>query len=136
MSSVENFITNPPDNVHIIYYKPQGIKQDGLDENDLCIGFLTDYQLKYLKNQAGNDSLIISCDATFGLDIHDNKLVELFVKDELGFGFPVAQFLTTTETIPALKLFFSNLLSLVGEIKAKVFMSDQYSGKFGVLSKS
>ncbi len=67
---------------------------------------------------------IICVDATHGTNVYDFQVISIVVVDEFGEGFPAAWCICNREDQIALQDFFKQVYSHVGEVKPKVFMSD------------
>nr|CAI5830013.1 unnamed protein product [Callosobruchus analis] len=107
----------------VVYYKPQGhvCSEFNLEEKDFCIILFTQSQMQVLRTFGGN---IVSIDGTHGLNSYNFEMTTIMVIDEFGEGFPVACMYSNRKDTYIYQVFFSKIKEKVGEIKAKVFMSD------------
>ncbi|XP_049801665.1 uncharacterized protein LOC126236412 [Schistocerca nitens] len=107
----------------VIYYKAQGTEDNGnkLSESDFMIVLMTEYQQKMAKKFCAEKVLI---DSTHGTNKYKFYLTTLLTVDEFGAGCPVSYCLSTHTDTRSMQVFFEQIKKCIGNIKTKVFMSD------------
>lgn len=108
----------------ILIYKKQGdlTESIGLSKEDFLLGIMTLAQKEILKKFGNNG--IICMDAMHGTNPYDFNLITILTVDDFGEGFPVAFLISNREDYIALKYFIMKIKDKSGDIKAKIFMSD------------
>ncbi|XP_049802522.1 uncharacterized protein LOC126236912 isoform X1 [Schistocerca nitens] len=102
----------------VIYYKAQGTEDNGnkLSESDFMIALTTEYQQKMAKK--------VLIDSTHGTNRYKFYLTTLLTVGEFGAGCPVSYCLSTHTDTRSMRVFFEQIKKCIGNIKTKVFMSD------------
>ena len=121
---VESINTQCEDNSNNpeILFKPQGIESyEGLGKHDFAICIQTPFQRDMLI-EFGPD--VICMDSTHGTNGYDFNLITVLVLDEYGEGTPVGWMICNSEDATALSLFMGKIKERFGDIRTKVFMSD------------
>ncbi|XP_054257441.1 uncharacterized protein LOC128985204 [Macrosteles quadrilineatus] len=108
----------------VIMYKPQGLDSSDypeLTKDDFMLGIMTEAQAGMLKKY-GRDCICI--DSTHGTNAYKFEMTTILVLDDMRQGFPCAFLFSNRNDHIALDLFLNSVKSKVGEIKAKVLMTD------------
>uniref|UniRef100_A0A6P7GTZ2 Uncharacterized protein LOC114346431 n=1 Tax=Diabrotica virgifera virgifera TaxID=50390 RepID=A0A6P7GTZ2_DIAVI len=127
------------DEFSIIFYKEQS--SDDLpnifNTTDFALIFMTKFQEKQLK-LFGADKICV--DSTHGTTGYDFLLTTLMVVDEFGEGVPTAFLLSNRADTNVLTYIFNSIKEQTGDIKCKVFMSDDapefFNAWTNIMSKS
>lgn len=104
-----------------MFYKRQGETSEILDENDFCLVVMNKFQ-QLMLTEFGSNAILI--DGTHGFNNYEFELTTIMVIDEFGQGFPAAFMFSNKKNTNIYKLFFKSIHKKVGNINAKVFMSD------------
>ncbi|XP_049803042.1 uncharacterized protein LOC126237205 [Schistocerca nitens] len=99
----------------VIYYKALRIMETNYQKVTL-IALMTEYQQKMAKK--------VLIDSTHGTNRYKFYLTTLLTVDEFGAGCPVSYCLSTHTDTRSMRVFFEQIKKCIGNIKTKVFMSD------------
>lgn len=120
-----------------IFYKKQNSPHPILEEKDFCLIIMTQFQEKTLKRYGSN---IICMDSTHGLNSYDFQLTStIMILDNLNQGIPCCFMFSNKTDETVIKILFEQLISRIGFLKCKVFMSDMansfYNGYTSICSR-
>jgi hypothetical protein len=108
----------------VVVFKQQGENQgsdiDNLSEKDFLLGIQTKFQ-EDMKRFGDN---LICTDTTYNTNIYSFNLITVMVVDKYAEGIPVAWAITNREDMSMLFQFFKNLKTRTGDLKPKIFMTD------------
>jgi len=112
------------DKFSLVYCKPQ----DNIDplfpnpkKEDFILRIMNNYQ-KSMLEKFGND--VICIDDTHGMNSYNFNLTTVLILDDMREDFPCAFMISNRVDEAVLKILFSQIRALTGQIEPKVFISD------------
>lgn len=105
----------------ILYYKKQGVQEEGFAENDLILIFMTEFQQEQLMVYGGDKIFLYG---TRGPNSYSH-LFTVVVVDNFGAAMPAAFCISNRADTELLTMFFKSLKNKVGMVTTTTFMSDE-----------
>ena len=105
----------------VAYFKPQGVIDELMGKDDFMLVIISEVQ-KDMFVKFGPEKICI--DSTHGTNAYDFYLTTVVVVDEFNCGFPVAFCFSNRLSGNQMEIFFKSIHSKIGNLKPKVFMSD------------
>ncbi|CAL4116745.1 unnamed protein product [Meganyctiphanes norvegica] len=127
----------------ILFYKEQGQESfyPNISKDDFLLVIMKAGQEEILKKHMANDKLDLCMDATHGISGHKFEATTLMCITDHNDGFPVSICVSNKVDENIIKIFLSEVKKRVGELKARVFISDDaytfqnvFLGTFGINS--